>query len=426
VSRMEFGDGLAEHPGFKRKGIAIYLDDDYQVLEAPTKWMLKIAKLRSRSDETSRGYAYILGRYLQWLDDQGYGCNAWQSIDEDIFDQYLIWLVSDSSRAGVKHETLYYYASRIFEFYVWAQKEGYPHYLSIKLESVRSRFNANELLLGHLGNATSSLRPQFNLPTGRAASYQRELDKFVIQSDYEAALELIDDPVFQVIAAVIRLTALRPKDLLQIPYRGSGLNKDFVPYDLEDMPSDLDQRELFYEFASKGKRRSIAFPGMLWRVICEVYIPLRRERAKIYAAKHGISPSNSVLFLTAEGVPANYPLIRYNFGRITKKADLVSPKKFMARKFTARMLRHTCATYFVYEGLKQRKLLGKPYIYDAAMDEELRKLLGHVDVTTTYKYYVHMVNRFVHDDLLTDLHRSQCDASLNVLLDRHGYLGGKQ
>lgn len=420
MSRMELGNGLADHPGFRRDRIAIFFDDEYQLLEAPTKWMMSIAKLKSRSSETSRNYAHILGRYLDWLDQTGYGSQSWQSIDEDIFDSYLLHLAQPKANGSSnQHGTLFHYACRIFDFYSWASREGYPHHLDIDIEEIAHKLDAHQHLLGHMASSVSVTKLDFNLPTGRPALHQRELDKFVTQSDYEVALTLLDDPVFKIIAAIIRITGMRPKDLLQLPYRGKGPNAGFVPYDLGEIPPNLDETEIHYEFASKGKSRSIAFPGKLWRVICENYLPARRDRATLYYKKHGISPPNSALFLTADGAIVTYPTLYYHFSKVPIKAAEFNPKPYRGRRFSACMLRHTCATYFVYEALKRKGRLGQSFVYDAALDEELRQMLGHNDVKTTLQYYVHLINRFVHDDLLQDLKRSQVDSGLSAILEKH-------
>lgn len=85
------------------------------------------------------------------------------------------------------------------------------------------------------------------------------------------------------------------------------------------------------------------------------------------------------------------------------------------------MLRHTCATYFVYEALKRKNMLGRSFVYDAALDDELRKIMGHTDIRTTLEYYVHLANRFAHDDLIADLKRSEVDKGLNELLRQLDY-----
>jgi integrase len=427
VCVLEFANGLARHAGYRRERIAMFLDDDYRVVEAPTRWMMDVAKRRSRSDATARTYAHILNRYLQWLDDAGYGSQAWQAVDEDIFDEYLIHIGQPNPRGDgrpPRHETLHHYASRIADFYDWAERNGYPHHLDIEAEELEHKLD-NQLLLGHVRPGVAVTRLGFNLPTGRPALHEQELDKFVTQTDYEVALELMEDAVFPFMAATIRTTGLRPKELLQVPYRGKGYNAGFVPYDPGEVPDDPDRQDIFYIFESKGKRRSIQFPGKLWRVICERYIPLRRQRAEIYREKHGVSPRNEALWLTEDGNVVNYGILHYHFGKVVEKARGTAPREggrnFSARRFTARMLRHSFATYFVYEALKRRERLGQSFVYDAALDEELRKMLGHNDVRTTLEYYVHLVNRFVHDDLLQDLKASQVDAGLSTILDAQGY-----
>jgi integrase len=111
------------------------------------------------------------------------------------------------------------------------------------------------------------------------------------------------------------------------------------------------------------------------------------------------------------------------FAKIPFLAAKALDVKFKGRRFTACMIRHSCATYFVYEALKQKGRLGQHFVYDAALDEELRKLMGHKDIKTTLEYYVHLVNRFVHDDLLVDLKRAQVDSCLSALLEHHDYGG---
>lgn len=423
---LEFANGLAKHDGYRRKGIGIFLDDEFRVIEAPTRWMMDVAKRGNTSFPTSRSYAYILNRYLQWLDDAGYGSQAWQAVDEEIFDRYLLHLSQSKGKTGKPplHETLHHYACRILDFYHWAARHEYAHYLEIKEKDIERKLNSASMLRQATGRMTMT-RLDFHLPTGRPAFHEKEIEKFVPQADYEAALALMEDPVYQIMAAVIRTTGLRPKELLQVPYRGKGDNKGFVPYDDDEAPDNLGGQGIFYVFESKGKRRSIVFPGKLWLLICQRYIPLRRQRAEAYRRRHGVSPPNSALWLTDAGKIINYQILHYHFAKVVEKARNETLRKdeknFRGRRFTAGMLRHSFATYFVYEALKQRGRLGRSFVYDAALDEELRKLLGHNDVKTTLQYYVHVANRFVHDDLLQDLKMSQVDAGLSALLEAQGY-----
>lgn len=424
--RLLRGHGLVQHVAYEREGIPVFFDDNHALIEPATAWILKIAKLKSRSEHTTRKYAGILARYLQWLDDRGYGANSWASIDEAIFDEYLFHISKPpvGTSFGAMHETLLDYAYRIFNFYNWARINGYEHSLDIEEEDLTIKIG-EQSMLAHIGMEVKVTKLGFNLPTGRPALHQQELDKFVNQQDFEVALNVLDDIVFQIMAVIIRITGLRPKDLLQVPYRGSGLNSGFIPYDEDQVPHDLDAKDISFTFRSKGRVRSIGFPGKLWSVICKCYIVIRRERAALYEKLHGVSPPNSALFLTKEGLIVNYSILYYHFARVPELAKAAGPLKdgrvYQGRQFSARMLRHTCATYFVHEALKRRNMLGRSFVYDAALDEALRKLLGHVDVKTTLEYYVHLANRFVHDDLIADLRRSEVDAGLNELLKKLGY-----
>lgn len=406
------------------KTMPIFLDERHRVIEVPSQWIMWVAKRGSRSNETLHHYSAIMFRYLQWLEGEGYGPHAWDRIDEDIFDKFIESLCVP----GISSSSVLYYCARIKSFYTWAQQKGYKHFLDFEPDGLEQKIDVslrNQFLLAHVNSAVKVKRIGICNPLGKKPIYEKEVEKFVTERNHRIALSLFDDMVYQIIATIIWTTGLRPRDLLQIPYRGRDHNIEFVPYDVEDIPSDLGTRQLNYLFRSKGKHRSIDFPGVLWRVICQYYVPLRRARAELYYQRHGVTPSNSVLFLAKDGEPVNAHRMRYAFGKVVSiargSAPGTSAHEFNGRRYNPRMLRHSCATYFVYEHLKSQSLIGKPYQYDPSVDEKLRRMLGHADVETTYKYYVHLVNRFHSDDLLRDLKNSHVNHALDDLLDALGY-----
>ncbi|MFV8781889.1 hypothetical protein ACNKU7_05650 [Microbulbifer sp. SA54] len=355
--------------------------------------------------------------------DCRFGAENWQMVDEDVFISFINHISKPTPKNiyGPTHGTISHIAYRIWSFYQWARKNGYRHFLDLDADEVKINISQQKLL-AHINSTVTISRLGFNLPCGRPAIHEKEIQKFVKQSDFEIAVSEMDDAVYKVIAVIIRITGLRPKDLFQIPYRGTGCNAGFIPYDIDDIPDKLENQSIYFEFNSKGKRRSIQFPGKLWRVICELYIPIRRKRAHLYELKHGIPPRNNRLFLSNRGDIVSYGMLHNNFNKVVEKIHSSHlSEEFGATRFNARMLRHTCATYFVYEALEKQNRLGRHFVYDAALDEDLRKLLGHNDIKTTLEYYVHLVNRYVHDNLLSDLHRSRVDSGLNVILDNHKY-----
>lgn len=424
--QLHFGNGVRRISADNQAdtSMPIFLDDRHRVIEVPSRWIMSIAQKASRANETLHQYSYIMNRYLEWLDQCGYSAHGWAMVDEDIFAQYIEYLCAP----GVDGNSIRYYCARIRSFYKWASENGYRHFFDLDVENINGKVEValkNQLLLAHIKPAITFTKLNFETPTGKPALHEKEVEKFVTEPNHRIALSLMDDIVYQVIATIIWITGLRPRDLFQLPYRGKDENRGFIPYDADEIPDDLVHREITFFFRSKGKHRSIEFPGALWRVICERYIPLRRERAELYFQKYKISPNNNTLFLTRDGEVVDYDRLRYAFGKVVPKSRSIPAEapvsRFSGTKYKPSMLRHSCATYFVYEHLKQQKLLGKPYLYDPTVDDKLRRMLGHEDVETTYKYYVHLVNRFHNDDLLIDLKRSQVNQGLNALLESMNY-----
>jgi integrase len=143
---------------------------------------------------------------------------------------------------------------------------------------------------------------------------------------------------------------------------------------------------------------------------------MRRERAELHKKRHDIYPPSDALFLAANGDIVTYRMLSYNFASVVERANAMG-MDYKGQSFTAKMLRHLFATYFVYDALKKANRLGKPYIYDAALDDQLRRWMGHESVETTYRYYVHLVNRFVGGELLLDIANSHIEGLSAALHD---------
>lgn len=422
MAQLFFGEGVKrsslDYPD--DKAMPILLTDNHRVLEVPTLWLNSVSKENSRSRDTLHNSAHILARYLRWLDEFGYSSSQWDMVDEEIFIKYLEYVTS----GGVGHLSLLYYCSRILAFYTWARRKRYRHHLELQKDDAERVVNIvlkDQLMLAHVNSTVQVKRIGIDLPTGRTVFHEKEAQRFVTLENHKAMMSCMDDMVYQVIAAIIWTVGLRPKDLFQLPYRGRDSNVGFEPHNPDAIPTDLPSREIHYYFRSKGKHRSIEFPGQLWSIICQRYLPVRRERALQYLEKHGVSPRNDHLFLNKDGLIVNAKMLRDNFASALERARATGLVGENVKKYTPRTLRHSCATYFVYEHLKRSDELGKKYTYNPVVDEQLRRMLGHENIETTYKFYVHLVNRYHHEDLLADLKRTHVDDAMNSLLSSMNY-----
>jgi site-specific recombinase XerD len=398
-------DGLLDVSPYRRGGIPLFLTGDYEVIEAPTIWTAQVSLRRSRSNQTLGHYANVLARYLNWLDTAGYGAANWQNVDREIIQSYITQLVEGRNSDGKpSDQTIEGYIARLADFYKWAKQNGYDHFWDMNQEMVRRKLKDQTLL-----NATVEVeKREFQLSSGTPICARKALDKFLDNTTFTILIKLLNDDVYKVIALTIRLTALRPHEVLQMPHLGTGINSGLRRYRDHEL-AGLD--DITFTFKSKGKHRSINVPAELWAFICQYWMPERQRRAELYKKLVGVSPSNNVLFLSAEGRPVTYKMLYDHFGAVAQHPE------FPRKRMTPYMLRHAFATYFVLEQLKAKKLLGQPYLYDAAADEALREFMGHNDIGTTYQYYVHLVSRFVQDDLIYDLLKQQGKAILSAFFE---------
>jgi site-specific recombinase XerD len=388
-------DGLVGIPPYDKGNMPLFLTDDYEVIEGPTIWATQVSLRRSRSDETLKCYTNVLAEFLQWLDDEDYGAVNWQNVDVDIIQSYISYLIKKRDPTGKPNDkTVEGYIARISDYYKWAKDNGYDHFWHMRRETLRRTIKDHALR-----NFTVEREGlEFKIGGGKPIDVKNEMQKFLDNRGFSILISLLDDFVYKIMALCIRLTALRPKGLLQLPYLGSGRNtglRRYRDHELDDL------KDISYTFKSKGKYQTIDVPAELWRFICLHWMPERQRRAEVYRQLHGVSPPNSVLFIAEDGTPVTYKMLYDHFKKVASHPD------FPLSRMTPYMLRHAFATYFVLEQIKAKNRFGQPYLYDAAADEALRGFMGHNDIDTTYRHYVHLVNRFVQDDLIYDLQKQQ-------------------
>lgn len=401
-------DGLKNTDILPKDTIPIFLDNNFKVLEVPSHWAISLAQKKSRSVETLKQYTTVLARFLQWRDDIGIKAENWQLTDEDVINAYIGYLKNNrDSQQRPNNKTIEDYIAILSYFFKWATKEGYKHYWELDLKKVKIKIMDSSAMV----KTEIEQEERIRIANGPTMHVDRERDKFIRRENMPIVMELFDDVVYSFIVLVLWTTALRPKELFQLPYKGTGLNAGLKRYREEDLEN---LKEILFMFESKGKDRSIKFPGDVWAVICRKWMPERVKRAeKFQERNNGKMPPNNVLFLSKNGTIVTPKMIRDNFDKVAQ--DSRCPEE----KITPYMFRHAFATYFILDRLKHSDMLGKAYVYNAAIDAELREWMGHKNIGTTYKYYVHLVNRYFHNGLLELLENPVNQEILKVLENKN-------
>lgn len=385
-------DGLKNTDVFPKDTVPIFLDEDFRVIEGPSYWAIALAQTRSRSIDTLKQYTTVLARFLQWRDDKGIKAINWHLTDEDVINAYIGYLINNRDIKGrPSNKTIEDYIAILSYFFKWATEKGYKHYWKIDLKKATIRIKGSSSIV----KTEKQIEKRMHIGNGSTTHVDSERDKFIQRENILRIVELFDDVVYSFIVLVLWKTALRPKELFQLPYKGTGLNAGLKRYRDKEL-SEL--KEILFRFESKGKDRDIKFPPDVWTVICRKWMPEWVKRAAKYQERnHGKMPPNNALFLSENGRIVTRKMLRDKLNKVAQ--DPRCPEK----KITPKMFRHSFATYFILDRLEQYNLLGKAYVYNAVIDAELREWMGHEDIETTYKYYVHLINRYFHNGLLNDL-----------------------
>jgi site-specific recombinase XerD len=398
-------ESIKECPGYESlASCPFYLTNDFQLLEAPSLWALGVSLRSSKSPETLKQYTSTLARFLQWLDELHFGATNWLMVEDKAIDSYIVFLFNPKvGRERPENSSVEAYIAIIGGFYRWAKDNGYP--VKWQMKRLVVKYRVRVIGLGGFVTVTSTGNER-RLSRGVHKSVEKEKYRLFNDRLLLEIIPLFDDKVYGVIAFTMRNTGLRPMDVLQLPYKGGGHNeglRDYRPEALAALPADLP-----FNFRSKGKYRDVYVPGKLWEYICKDWMPERVIRGNRYLEQHGSAPSIKHLFLKEDGTPVTYRNLWDAFEALRnhprKPAGLMRCNPYM--------LRHSFATYFVYNALKAKDLLGKGYIYNIQIDEALRRYMGHQRSATSYKYYVHLAGFLSAEDVMGPL----VDVEVNLLL----------
>lgn len=292
--------------------------------------------------------------------------------DELTFDPYVTLLKKALLQREVKPQSLNLYYRTWRSFYEWCDLEGVPHIMVFPTKILK------------------------NVPAGSSASFWKSsnliaadpgLESVEIVVDYkDCILNAVDysalaselrkiDPVFEMIAFVMLTTGLRIGGVLQMPLGPDAKNKNWLRY-----PELLHRKAVFQKmnYIPKGGKRLLSCIVLTeaLKVVYEQYIrSFHKGRGEIYLKKNE-SKDIAPLWLNAKGKV----IFSHDIWLAFRKASEV-----LGRRIVPHFLRHTYATYIIYNYFKAHSL--KPNLaYAHDIHEQLRQQLGHSDLEVTKKY----------------------------------------
>lgn len=313
-----------------------------------------------------------------WFD---YCTDLGLKFDQTTYDLHLVVLKESLKAKGVQPLSInaYYRTWRVF--YEWCDTQGYGHLMQFpaKIESNRTQFRGNPILANRSSKTVKTLTD----PGLEAVTVVDDYKEFVLNHDeYTKLSEALHavDPVYELIGYMMVTTGLRIGGVFQIPVGADKRNPKWLRYpDLKS--SGVLFQKLTYE--PKGNKRllkCIILTASL-KVLHEQYIQtIRKKRAEIYKSKF-----RSV----------DVPLWLNRNGKQVQKNDVWNAfrevSESLGRRIVPHHLRHTYATYIIYNYFKAHGL--KPNLaYAHDIHEQLSSQLGHSDIEVT-KMYIRTVIR---------------------------------
>lgn len=359
---------------------------DEKILLSPFNLFLK--DRASSSSKTSARYAGNICRFLnfilqRYIDDRQ---NFWRNAsDDDLreWQQDQVKTRDQGKRKKPSDKTIYDNASLIHDLYGWLNKNQFPISMHLHTKDWKYNFKSESLLKHVRSQLSGNSVDHADISIGLTRKQDRGKNDFTIMSkeDCKRLLAAYKDPVYAACFLLALSTGMREEGICKMPYVGTGRNIHVRPY--PEIIAEIGDRKTFeYTVVEKRKSRTLEVNVKAWQAVCKMYLPLYFKRRKLLQKKHSDINPDSVFFINSLG----HPVTPEKISRMT----YVAKKDLVDFPWTFHSARSWYATQYMINNLSRSQL--KANYYNAAVEDGLRRQIGHADISTTYKHYVKMAS----------------------------------
>jgi hypothetical protein len=361
-------------------------DGREKILLSPFNLFLK--DRASSSIKTSSRYAGNICRFLNFIlaryeEDRE---RFWRNASEEDLREWQKEQVKERDRAKKTRpsdKTISENASLIHDMYGWLKKNNFP--ISMHLNTKDWKYNfKDESLLRHIRSQISGKSVDHSgISAGLHRAQDRNKNDFTIMSnhDCERLMQAYKDPVYAACFFLALSTGMREEGICKVPYLGTGRNFHIRPY--PEILSEIGDKKTFqFTVMEKGKSRTLDVNMKAWEAVCKIYLPHYFERRKLLKQKHPDIDADSVFFINRVG----HPVTPQRISRMTYLAK----KDLRDFPWTFHSSRSWYATQYMVNHLSKDQL--KMGFYNAAVEDGLRRQIGHSDIKTTYKHYLKLAS----------------------------------
>lgn len=390
------------------------------LLSVPNLYLYK--KTRS-SLMTSRRYANVISKFYRFLATQSFfkdlspGDYHTRVRNLDIRRWQLSRQVKriKNGVARPTSETIFEEAKIIFNMFGWAMEAGIQSNVKVKLQTWVANFK-RDTLLSYVHKKAGVRYDTDSIRVLDREAKQSAVKSLIANKDILNLISSYPDSVYSTLFCFALCTAMRPSELCEFPYLGSGVNRHIMPFS----SMDKGQAKFEYTLIGKGnKLRKIVIPAYGLSDLEKNYIktdyPARKKK---YKAKYGKPCPPSILFLTSEGEPVTEKMIADATTYAAKLALRKDPTFRRGNNFY--QARHWWPTMMMVQHRGALLLTEAADVIDGAFAETLMNQMGHSSIATTYKYYLDlaralvMTNEGMVNDIITE------DFNIHAQIEKYG------
>ncbi|WP_394166278.1 tyrosine-type recombinase/integrase [Photobacterium piscicola] len=401
--------------------------DKVIIMLSAVNLFLKSRAFKSR--KTSERYSSAIKRFFEYLikikkvDNP----NFWREVTELDIREWQGYIIQRRDKAKIirpKDETIFSEACIVFDFYVWANTNNFPVFITQSSTKWKFNFRDESRLLKSVSMLSGSGVDYANIDIGKervrqSRSYNCNKEVTIMTTEnINNLLQKYDDVVYPVMFLLALATGMRAQGICSVPYIGYGVNDHIRTYPeilntISELSDQKTPKTFSYTVTEKGsKTRTIQVNLAAWKMICKTYLPVFFERRKLLIQKYKNIDPNSVFFINKKGNPVTPKMIA--------DRTLAAKKKLNDKSFTWSFhnTRDWYATMFIIKHLGKEKI--ESAHYDAAVENSLKRQLGHSDIRTTYMHYIRVAS------ILLATQSGELDFSLGIDEDFWSLLSGGQ
>ena len=352
------------------------------------------------SKETSNRYSSVISKFYKFMSDDDNFKDVHVSQYHAVADNAAIkrWQVDRMKRRVYAQKlrpttkTITEDAIIVATFFDWIRKAGYVTNVNIEEKETYFPNWKSDEMLSYIKKRPRKKNDMKSFIVLDKESRQKRLHSLITGKEIQTLSQSYNDPVYPALFKLALDTGMRPMDLCQFPYIGSGKNWHIMPY--SDMNNDTSLLTDFTVKSKLNKTRTLKIPLKTLKYIEEFYIkPLYYKRAAKYEKKFNKKCPTSILFLSDRGVPVTPTMISSR----TYDAKIIAKERYpkFRENVTFYHSRHWWPTMFLINTFKDKLLTADADVLYAAVSQVIIEQLGHENIQTTYKHYIDSARFYV-------------------------------